>query len=107
MFDRQPVQQASCSWWHQPRALQHRAACHTLCVLTPGLCRPLHPPPAGRFDRQITIDRPDIKGREQIFRVHLAKIKLDKPVEFYSGGWVAGCGLLETLHMCCPQASCY
>ena len=40
---------------------------------------------AGRFDRQISIDRPDINGREQIFRVHLAKIKLDKPVEFYSG----------------------
>ena len=40
---------------------------------------------AGRFDRQISIDRPDINGREQIFRVHLAKIKLDKPIEFYSG----------------------
>lgn len=45
-----------------------------------------HPraPPAGRFDRQISIDRPDIIGREAIFRVHLAKIKLDKAVEFYS-----------------------
>jgi SpoVK/Ycf46/Vps4 family AAA+-type ATPase len=43
-------------------------------------------PAAGRFDRQISIDRPDIVGREQIFRVHLAKIKLDKAVEFYSGG---------------------
>ena len=40
--------------------------------------------PAGRFDRQISIDRPDIVGREAIFRVHLAKIKLDKAVEFYS-----------------------
>jgi hypothetical protein len=39
---------------------------------------------AGRFDRQISIDRPDIVGREAIFRVHLAKIKLDKAVEFYS-----------------------
>ena len=38
----------------------------------------------GRFDRQISIDRPDLTGREQIFRVHLASIKLDKPVEYYS-----------------------
>lgn len=37
-----------------------------------------------RFDRQISIDRPDITGREQIFRIHLAKLKLDKPVEFFS-----------------------
>lgn len=38
----------------------------------------------GRFDRQISIDRPDIKGREEIFRVHLAKLKLDNPVEYFS-----------------------
>lgn len=37
-----------------------------------------------RFDRQISIDRPDITGREQIFRIHLAKLKLDKPVEYFS-----------------------
>jgi len=30
------------------------------------------------------LDRPDINGREQIFRVHLSKIKLDKPLEHYS-----------------------
>lgn len=30
---------------------------------------------AGRFDRQIHINRPDLKGREQIFNVHLSKIK--------------------------------
>lgn len=47
-------------------------------VLDKALMRP------GRFDRQISIDRPDIIGREQIFRVHLAKIKLDKAVEYYS-----------------------
>lgn len=39
-------------------------------ILDNALLRP------GRFDRQITIDRPDIKGREQIFRVHLAKVKI-------------------------------
>ena len=37
-----------------------------------------------RFDRQISIDRPDITGREQIFRIHLAKLKLDNPVEYFS-----------------------
>jgi cell division protease FtsH len=30
---------------------------------------------AGRFDRQIHINRPDLNGREQIFNVHLSKIK--------------------------------
>ncbi len=38
----------------------------------------------GRFDRQISIDRPDLTGREAIFRVHLGHIKLDQPVEYYS-----------------------
>ena len=38
----------------------------------------------GRFDRQITIDRPDLNGREQIFRVHLANLKLDQAIEYYS-----------------------
>ena len=39
-------------------------------VLDSALLRP------GRFDRQIGIDRPDIKGREAIFRVHLKHIKV-------------------------------
>ena len=47
-------------------------------ILDRALLRP------GRFDRQITVDRPDIQGREQIFRVHLAKIALDGPVDHYS-----------------------
>ncbi|KAI8874849.1 ATP-dependent metallopeptidase Hfl [Backusella circina FSU 941] len=38
-------------------------------VLDPALLRP------GRFDRHITIDRPDISGRAQIFQVHLKPIK--------------------------------
>ena len=37
-----------------------------------------------RFDRQISIDRPDITGREQIFRIHLARLKLSKPVDYFS-----------------------
>lgn len=39
-------------------------------VLDPALLRP------GRFDRQISIDKPDIIGREAIFKVHLKPIKL-------------------------------
>ncbi len=35
----------------------------------------------GRFDRQISIDKPDIMGREAIFKVHLKPIKLDKTVD--------------------------
>ncbi|CAL5225560.1 g8397 [Coccomyxa viridis] len=47
-------------------------------ILDKALLRP------GRFDRQISIDRPDITGREQIFRIHLAKLKLSKPVDYFS-----------------------
>ena len=39
-------------------------------VLDSALLRP------GRFDRQISIDRPDVKGREEIFKVHLDPIKV-------------------------------
>jgi AFG3 family protein len=38
----------------------------------------------GRFDRQISIDKPDIKGRDQIFCIYLKKLKLDKEPSFYS-----------------------
>lgn len=44
-------------------------------VLDPALLRP------GRFDRQIAIDKPDLKGREQIFKVHLKPLKLAPEVE--------------------------
>ncbi len=44
-------------------------------VLDAALLRP------GRFDRQISIDKPDIIGREAIFKVHLKPIKLDDSVE--------------------------
>lgn len=43
-------------------------------VLDSALLRP------GRFDRQISIDKPDMKGREQIFKVHLKTIKIGKEV---------------------------
>jgi len=44
-------------------------------VLDPALLR------AGRFDRQISIDKPDIIGREAIFRVHIKPLKLAKSVD--------------------------
>jgi cell division protease FtsH len=43
-------------------------------ILDQALLRP------GRFDRQIGIDRPDLKGREQIFRVHIKNIKVSPEV---------------------------
>ncbi|KAL2471274.1 ATP-dependent zinc metalloprotease FTSH 10 [Abeliophyllum distichum] len=47
-------------------------------ILDKALLRP------GRFDRQISIDKPDIKGREQIFQIYLKKIKLDHEPSYYS-----------------------
>ncbi|MFA0961324.1 ATP-dependent zinc metalloprotease FtsH [Roseivirga sp. BDSF3-8] len=44
-------------------------------VLDSALLRP------GRFDRQISIDKPDIVGREAIFKVHLAPIKISEDVD--------------------------
>ena len=43
-------------------------------VLDPALLRP------GRFDRQVVVDRPDVKGREGIFRVHTKNIPLGEDV---------------------------
>lgn len=43
-------------------------------TLDPALLRP------GRFDRHVVIDRPDIKGREAILKVHSSKIKLSPDV---------------------------
>jgi AFG3 family protein len=37
----------------------------------------------GRFDRQITIDRPDVKGREDIFKVHLKPIKISETLNVF------------------------
>jgi cell division protease FtsH len=44
-------------------------------VLDTALLRP------GRFDRQISIDKPDLVGREQIFKVHLKPLKLAEGVD--------------------------
>ncbi len=44
-------------------------------VLDPALLRP------GRFDRQIGVDRPDLTGRDAIFKVHLKNIKTDSSID--------------------------
>ena len=44
-------------------------------VLDPALLRP------GRFDRQVVVDRPDVRGREGIFNVHIKKLPLGDDVD--------------------------
>ena len=44
-------------------------------VLDPALLRP------GRFDRQVTVNLPDVKGREEILRVHAKKVKMGESVD--------------------------
>jgi cell division protease FtsH len=46
-------------------------------VLDSALLRP------GRFDRQISIDKPDVKGRETIFKVHLLPIKISDSLDLH------------------------
>ena len=46
-------------------------------VLDVALLRP------GRFDRQISIDKPDVKGREAIFKVHLLPIKVSEKLDVF------------------------
>ena len=44
--------------------------------LDPALTRP------GRFDRRVPVELPDLKGREEILKVHAKKVKLDETVDF-------------------------
>ena len=44
-------------------------------ILDPALLR------AGRFDRQILVDRPDKQGRVQILKVHMKKVRLGNNVD--------------------------
>jgi cell division protease FtsH len=45
-------------------------------VLDPALLRP------GRFDRQVLVDKPDVRGREEILRIHARNVKVDGDVDF-------------------------
>jgi cell division protease FtsH len=47
-------------------------------ILDPALMRP------GRFDRRVTLDRPDVKGREEILKVHVKGKPLDPDVDLGS-----------------------
>jgi cell division protease FtsH len=44
-------------------------------VLDPALLRP------GRFDRQVLVDKPDIKGREEVLRIHVRNVRLAPDVD--------------------------
>ena len=46
-------------------------------ILDPALLRP------GRFDRRVIVERPDLKGREDILKVHAEKVLLDETVDFH------------------------
>ncbi len=50
-------------------------------ILDPALLRP------GRFDRRVIVDKPDLKGRINILKVHSKDVKLDESVNFEEIAW--------------------
>ena len=61
-------------------------------VLDPALLRP------GRFDRRIIVDKPDLKGRVEILKVHSKDVKMDETVDleaialgYIRSGWFRSC----------------
>lgn len=54
------------------------AATNRADILDPALLRP------GRFDRHVPVEKPDVKGREEIIRIHAKNVKLDDNVDFES-----------------------
>ncbi|MGJ8513062.1 ATP-dependent zinc metalloprotease FtsH, partial [Glaesserella parasuis] len=46
-------------------------------ILDPALLRP------GRFDRTVAVDRPDVKGREEILKVHARKVMVGPDVDLH------------------------
>ncbi len=54
------------------------AATNRADILDPALLRP------GRFDRQVPVERPDVKGREAILKIHAKNVKIDGSVDFDS-----------------------
>ena len=74
-------------------------------VLDPALLRP------GRFDRQVVVPLPDIRGREQILKVHMRKVPLAEDVAAVAHrsrhAWVLWCGsspIWLTRRRCLPPA---
>ena len=61
-----------------PWASSSIAATNRQDILDPALLRP------GRFDRQVTVGNPDLKGREAILRVHARKVAIDPAVDLRS-----------------------
>ena len=73
------------------------AATNRVDILDQALTRP------GRFDRQITVDKPDIQGRKEIFEVHLRDIKTKGEAEEYAGrlaGLTPGMAGADIANMC-------
>lgn len=54
------------------------AATNRADVLDPALLRP------GRFDRHVPVEKPDVKGREEILKIHSKNVKIDSDVNFES-----------------------
>ena len=54
------------------------AATNRVDVLDPAILRP------GRFDRQVPVEKPDVKGREDVLKIHAKNVKLDADVDFSS-----------------------
>ncbi len=54
------------------------AATNRADILDPALLRP------GRFDRQVPVEKPDVKGREEILKIHSKNVKIDNDVDFTS-----------------------
>ncbi|WP_038073634.1 ATP-dependent zinc metalloprotease FtsH [Treponema sp. C6A8] len=54
------------------------AATNRVDVLDPAILRP------GRFDRQVPVEKPDVKGREEVLKIHAKNVKLDNDVDFSS-----------------------
>ncbi|MCR4789842.1 MAG: ATP-dependent zinc metalloprotease FtsH [Treponemataceae bacterium] len=54
------------------------AATNRADILDPALLRP------GRFDRQVPVEKPDVKGREAIMKIHAKNVKIDEDVDFES-----------------------
>ncbi|MDE7290800.1 MAG: ATP-dependent zinc metalloprotease FtsH [Treponemataceae bacterium] len=54
------------------------AATNRADILDPALLRP------GRFDRHVPVEKPDVKGREEILKIHSKNVKIDGDVNFES-----------------------